>query len=38
LFRPFSSTETQEVVLVKEPIELGFPMHTEVMRRFFTEL
>jgi len=38
LFRPFSSTETQEVVLVKEPIELSFPMHTEVMRRFFTEL
>lgn len=35
LFRPFSSAETQEVVLVKEPIELGFPMHTEVMRRFF---
>jgi ADP-ribose pyrophosphatase YjhB (NUDIX family) len=38
LFQPFSSAETQEVVLIKEPIELGFPMHTEVMRRFFTEL
>jgi len=33
--KPFSSKETQEVVLVEEPIELGFPMHTEVMRRFF---
>jgi len=37
LFQPFSSAETQEVLLVKEPIELGFPMHTEVMKRFFTE-
>jgi len=37
LFKPFSSAETQEVVLIKEPIELGFPMHTTVMRRFFAE-
>ena len=37
LFKPFSSTETQEVVLTEEPIELGFPMHAEVMRRFFAE-
>jgi 8-oxo-dGTP pyrophosphatase MutT (NUDIX family) len=37
LFQPFTSAETQEVLLVKEPIELGFPMHTEVMKRFFTE-
>jgi ADP-ribose pyrophosphatase YjhB (NUDIX family) len=37
LFQPFSSAEVQEVVLVKEPIELGFPMHGEVMRRFFAE-
>lgn len=35
LFQPFSSAETQEVVLAREPIELGFPMHTEVMRKFF---
>jgi ADP-ribose pyrophosphatase YjhB (NUDIX family) len=35
LFQPFSSAETQEVLLVKEPIELGFSMHTEVMWRFF---
>jgi len=33
--KPFSSMETQEVVLIEEPIELGFSMHTEVMRRFF---
>ncbi len=38
LFQPFSSSETQEVVLVNEPVELGFPIHTEVMRRFFSEL
>lgn len=37
LFRPFSSAETQEVVLIEEPIELGFPMHTEVLRRYFAE-
>ena len=37
LFQPFSSAETQEVKLIEEPIELGFPMHTEVMKRFFTE-
>jgi len=35
LFRPFSSAETQEVMMIAEPIELGFPMHTDVMRRFF---
>lgn len=38
LFKPFSSEETQEVVLVTEPIELGFPMHTEMMKRFFAGL
>ncbi len=35
--KPFSSKETQEVVLIDEPIELGFSMHTDVMRRFFKE-
>jgi ADP-ribose pyrophosphatase YjhB (NUDIX family) len=35
LFQPFSSSETQEVVLIEKPIELGFPMHTEVVQRFF---
>ena len=34
-FQPFSSSETQEVALIEAPIELGFPMHTEVMKRFF---
>jgi ADP-ribose pyrophosphatase YjhB (NUDIX family) len=33
--QPFSSNETQEVLLIQEPIELGFSMHTEVMKRFF---
>lgn len=36
LLQPFSSAETQEVALILHPIELGFPMHTEVMQRFFT--
>ena len=33
--RPFSSDETMEVVLIKEPRELGFPMHTRVVERYF---
>ena len=36
--KPFSSKETQEVVLIEEPIELGFTMHTDVVRRFFKEV
>jgi ADP-ribose pyrophosphatase YjhB (NUDIX family) len=36
--KAFSSKETQEVLLIDEPIELGFPMHTEVVRRFFAEI
>jgi hypothetical protein len=36
LLQPFSSAETQEVVLIRQPITLGFPLHTEVMKRFFT--
>ena len=35
--RPFSSAETQEVVLIDRPIELGFTMHTQVMARYFAE-
>ncbi len=35
--RPFSSKETQEVVLIEKPIKLGFPMHTQVVRRYFVE-
>jgi len=37
LLRPFSSEETQEVVLIEEPVELGFAMHTAVMTRYFAE-
>lgn len=37
LFQPFSSAETQEVALIDEPISLGFPMHSEIVQRFFTE-
>lgn len=33
--RPFCSKETQEVVLIDRPIELGFTMHTLVVARFF---
>jgi ADP-ribose pyrophosphatase YjhB (NUDIX family) len=35
--RPFSSAETQEVVLIEAPLELGFPMHTEVVKRYFSD-
>lgn len=37
VYRPFSSKETQEVVLIREPIELGFPMHTQVVGRYFAK-
>ena len=33
----FSSNETQEVVLIDQPMELGFPLHTLVVRRYFEE-
>ena len=35
--RPFSSEETQEVLLIEGEVTLGFPMHTEVVRRYFDE-
>lgn len=35
--RPFSSEETMEVVLIRQPQELGFAMHTRVVERFFAE-
>ncbi|WP_298438889.1 NUDIX domain-containing protein [Geobacter sp.] len=38
ILRPFSSPETQEVRLIDRPIELGFPMHTDVVRRYFAAL
>lgn len=34
---PFSSPETQEVLLIDRSMELGFPMHTAVVRRYFVE-
>lgn len=34
---PFASAETQEVVLIERPVELGFPMHTAVVERFFAQ-
>ena len=37
VLQPFRSAETQEVALIEGPIELGFPMHTEVVKRFFAE-
>jgi len=37
VYRPFSSHETLEVVLVRKPVELGFPMHTQVVGRYFAE-
>jgi ADP-ribose pyrophosphatase YjhB (NUDIX family) len=35
VLKPFSSGETQEVVLIDSPMELGFIMHTRVVQRFF---
>lgn len=37
LLQPFSSLETREVLLIEEPIALGFALHTEVVRRFFAQ-
>ena len=37
VLHPFSSEETQEVVLIDRPIELGFSMHTAVVARYFAE-
>ena len=35
--KPFSSSETQEIGLIEEPIELGFPLHNVLVRRYFAE-
>jgi ADP-ribose pyrophosphatase YjhB (NUDIX family) len=35
--KPFSSAETQEIALIEEPIDLGFPLHNLLVRRYFTE-
>jgi len=36
--QPFSSEETQEIALIKKPIELGFPLHNLLVRRYFAEI
>ena len=33
----FSSDETQEVVLIDRPMDLGFPLHSLVVRRYFAD-
>jgi ADP-ribose pyrophosphatase YjhB (NUDIX family) len=35
--KPFSSSETQEIALIEEPVELGFPLHNLLIRRYFAE-
>jgi 8-oxo-dGTP pyrophosphatase MutT (NUDIX family) len=35
--KPFSSSETQEIALIEEPIELGFPLHNLWVKRYFAE-
>ena len=37
VLRAFASEETQEVVLIGHPIELGFSMHTKIAGRYFEE-
>jgi len=38
VLKPFSSEETQEVLLIERPMELGFSMHTQVVSRYFAEM
>lgn len=35
--KPFSSSETQEIALITGPVELGFPLHNLLIRRYFAE-
>jgi ADP-ribose pyrophosphatase YjhB (NUDIX family) len=35
--KPFSSSETQEIALITKPIDLGFPLHNLLVRRYFSE-
>lgn len=37
IVRPFRSEETEEVVVITRPVELGFTMHTDVVARYFRE-
>jgi ADP-ribose pyrophosphatase YjhB (NUDIX family) len=33
--KPFSSSETQEIGVIEAPVELGFPLHNLLIRRYF---
>lgn len=35
--QPFSSDETQEICLIREPVQLGFPLHNLLVWRYFAE-
>ncbi|NVN99112.1 MAG: NUDIX domain-containing protein [Geobacteraceae bacterium] len=35
--QPFSSNETQEIALIEEPVELGFPLHNIWVNRYFAQ-
>jgi ADP-ribose pyrophosphatase YjhB (NUDIX family) len=37
VLKPFTSEETQEVLRIDRPVELGFVMHTRVVARYFAE-
>ena len=37
ILQPFTSKETQEITLIYGPTELGFPLHTLVVRKYFAE-
>lgn len=30
------NTETQEITFIDSPVELGFPLHTEIVKKYFT--
>jgi len=36
--KPFSSAETREIDLIEEPVELGFPLHNLLVRRYFQNM
>ncbi|MBW6508067.1 MAG: NUDIX domain-containing protein [Desulfuromonadales bacterium] len=38
VLKPFSSHETQEILLIDRPMELGFPNHTHLIRNYFNSL
>ena len=37
VLKPFASAETQEVTVISAPTELGFPLHSQMVRRYFRE-